>query len=123
MTSEMQTEEIKKRFLDLVWKQIDILEKQEGKAPIREVAEACMFQLLSAIDSGVTRGKNLELPAFILAPYVPEGYTASMHEAGVAPFPDNRAASEQIKGDISGTLHDTFMKMRAERHQRARNAS
>lgn len=119
MTQEHSPDELKRLFLELIWKQIDILIRNDGKVPIQDGAEACMFQLLSAIDSGVLRGGTLELPPFILAPYVPDGYNEAREARGLPRFPDNNSVASSVHADISGSLHDTFMQMRAARRQAA----
>ncbi len=117
MSRELEADEIRVMFVEWLLAQIDAASKKEGQIPLKELLTMYTFSLLNVLDSGINRKvrQQTDLPAFILAPYVSEGHKELCESVGQNYFPDNRAFSDSIKGDISGMLHEKFMSMRNQR--------
>lgn len=102
MSKEMTEEEVQQRFIDAVWKWVDYWNHLKEETPERRV-KGVAFTILGLID-GVD-----ELPHMILAPEPHPTDKKDAVENDEDWFPEN---TENIKGDISGDLHNQFYKDR-----------
>jgi hypothetical protein len=77
--------------------------ESEGNTNL-ERTEGAIFSLLATID-----GDSGNLPGFILAPISDKGDKKYLKKQGENYFPLNRKIEKQIKCDIAGALHDSFL--------------
>lgn len=103
MSEEKTTEQVRNEFLSHVeWlvKYWDDVEKDKTKA-----MEGLAFSIMAALD-----GVSMSLPSFIVAP-LPHPDDKEYHiEEDEDYYPENHEV--EIKGDITGSLHELIFKTR-----------
>lgn len=97
MSRQYTTDEIRTKFLELVWSYIDYWDKLPDK-PTRERLEGLAFGMLVILDGG-----SIEIPGFLVTP---------------APHPNDREYHQNrnekwypgsdVTCDIAGCLHELF---------------
>jgi len=103
MSREKTTNEIREEFLSHIRHLIGYWSKipQDN---VKERLEGLAFSILVALDGGSS------LPRFIVAPIQYEEDKEYHIENGEDYYPENHEIEEQIKGDISGCLHELLRK-------------
>jgi len=99
---EYTTDEVQEQFLNLVRRNVAYWKSQARRGgTLEDALEGLAFSILVLLDGGA-----MGMPGFIVAPD-PHPTDREYHqESGENWFPENHEAKAQIKGDISGSLHE-----------------
>jgi hypothetical protein len=104
MPKLLTEKEVRLKFLQHLKMTAEYWAGLEGKTPLEKV-EGAIFSVLVALD-----GESAELPAFIVAPNPHESDKSFYKDRGENWFPENH--DSKIICNISGSLHDTFRKIK-----------
>lgn len=104
---EYTEEEVREKFLNLVWSYVRYWEKQPDLT-CRERLEGLAFGMLVILD-----GESASMPSFIVAPLPHPDDKAFHKDNGDNWYPENHTT--QVTCDISGCLHELFHKANQEK--------
>lgn len=105
MSREKVTDEIAAEFIEHVRELISIWESTDKSS--LEKLNGLAFSILVALDGGADN-----VSGFIVAP-LPHPEDKQFHiDEGTNYYPENHEIEEYIKGDIAGTLHEMFPRVR-----------
>lgn len=103
MSKEYTKEEVRQKFLELVWNCIDCWYHLPGKTCLDRM-EGLAFGMLVILDGGTS------LPGFIVAPSPHPEDKEYLKDQGENWFPENHESL--INCDIAGGLHEVFHKFK-----------
>jgi hypothetical protein len=95
-------EEVRTMFLNTCWSYIDFWDQESTATTCRKKLEGVVFSILAMID-----GSNGNFPGMVMTPNPHPDDKSYKRDRGENWFPD--------KGDIAGSLHEHFYKVRSPR--------
>lgn len=104
MPRQKTKNEIKKEFISNILSAIDYWEKEQSTPTTRQKMMGVAFSILVMLD-----GEDANMPAFIVAPDVNSLINKDCIKDGEDYYP---AQDKEVKGNISGDLHELFAQMR-----------